>query len=95
VFAKMLSDFPEYDAEFVATMEEVLDLYQYPYDSSLAGSQHGQEAPPTDQGNVHTTAGKPKHYNYDYEHKRGGTAAWLVWPAGLSLSRARSMAQCQ
>ena len=76
---------PEQNADFVAHMEEVLDLYQQPYDPDYP-VVNMDEKPVQLIEEIRTpipaTPGKPMRYDYEYERK--GTASLFLFTEPLS-----------
>ena len=76
---------PEYDAEFVACMEEVLETYEKSYDSShpviCMDEQPVQLTKETRQP-IKATKKHPKRVDYEYE--RNGTASIFMFSEPLS-----------
>lgn len=76
---------PEEDAEFVAAMEEVLDLYQKPLDTDVP-VVNMDEQPVTLRDHIRDPQpAKPGQVErVDYEYKRYGTAALFLFTEALS-----------
>jgi hypothetical protein len=79
---------PEHNGEFVAHMEEVLDVYQMPYDPQVPlvcmDEQPVQLIKETRQP-LPTTPGQPEKVDYEYE--RNGTANIFMFTEPLSGTR--------
>jgi hypothetical protein len=63
---------PEQDAEFVACMEDVLDLYQQPYDPSVplvCMDEKPVQLLKDKKEPISAKAGKPKREDYEYERE--------------------------
>jgi DDE superfamily endonuclease len=66
---------PEHHADFVATMEDVLDLYQCPYDPrSPVVNMDEKPIQRVKETRTPLPAKPGKPQRYDYEYERGGTA---------------------
>jgi len=76
---------PDHDAEFVANMEEVLEVYEKPYDSSYPvvcmDEQPVQLVKETRQPQAAT---KEHPRRVDYEYERAGTASIFMFTEPLS-----------
>jgi hypothetical protein len=76
---------PEQDSEFVAHMEDVLDVYKRPYDPRLAvvcmDEQPTQLIKET-RSNVPAAPGRPERVDYEYE--RAGTAVNFMFTEPLA-----------
>jgi hypothetical protein len=87
---------PESDAEFVAQMESVLDLYAEPYDPNCPVicmdeqpvSLHKEARIP-----IPATAQQPKRVDYEYE--RAGTASIFMFTEPLAGWREVSVRECR
>jgi hypothetical protein len=79
---------PEHNGEFVAHMEDVLDVYQMPYDPQVPlvcmDEQPVQLIKETRQP-LPTTPGQPEKVDYEYE--RNGTANIFMFTEPLSGTR--------
>jgi len=76
---------PEQKAEFVAQMEDILDLYQGPYDPQRRLICMDEQPVQLIQGTrcpLPAQPGKPKRVDYEYE--RQGTAALFLFTAPLA-----------
>lgn len=76
---------PEANAEFVANMEEVLDVYQRPYDAShpvLCMDEQPMQLLSETRKKIKATKKHPKRV--DYEYKREGTASIFMFNEPLS-----------
>jgi hypothetical protein len=76
---------PEADAEFVACMEEVLDVYQQPYDSVcpvIAMDEQPVQLIKETRKPIAATKGHPLRIDYEYE--RAGTASVFMFNEPLS-----------
>jgi hypothetical protein len=75
---------PEADAEFVACMEDVLDVYERPYDPNRPvvnmDEQPVQLVKDTRQP-LETEPGQPRRYDHEYE--RAGTASVFLFTEAL------------
>ena len=66
---------PEADAEFVCAMEDVLDVYQRPYDASrpvVCLDEASKQLVRETRGPIPPSPGQPERVDYEYE--RNGTA---------------------
>lgn len=80
---------PEADAEFVANMEEVLETYAKPYDSThpvLCMDEQPVQLVKETRPPIKATAKHPKRVDYEYE--RAGTASIFMFTEPLSGWRA-------
>lgn len=76
---------PEADAEFVACMEEVLDVYQQPYNAAhpvLAMDEQPVQLIKETRQPIAATKSQPKRVDYEYE--RAGTASIFMFTEPLS-----------
>jgi hypothetical protein len=76
---------PEQNADFVAHMEEVLDLYQQPYDPDYPVVNMDEKPVQLIEETrtpIPATPGKPMRYDYEYERK--GTASIFLFTEPLS-----------
>ena len=76
---------PEADAEFVACMEEVLDVYQRPYDAThpvLAMDEQPVQLVQETRQPLAATKTHPERIDYEYE--RAGTASIFMFTEPLS-----------
>ena len=79
---------PEANAEFVASMEEVLDVYQRPYDPThpvLCMDEQPIQLLSETRKKIKATKNHPKRV--DYEYKREGTASIFMFNEPLSGRR--------
>ena len=76
---------PPYNAEFVAHMEDVLEIYKRPYDPALPvicmDEQPTQLIKET-RAKIAVEPGKPERVDYEYE--RNGTAANFMFTEPLA-----------
>ena len=75
---------PEIDAEFAASMEEVLDVYaREAVRSSVSGAVHGRAADSVAQGDANAdrfgTKRHPRRVDYEAEYERAGTASIFMF----------------
>ena len=66
---------PKQNAAFVACMEDVLDVYQWPYDPQrpvVNMDEHSMQLVKETRVPISVQPGKPRCYDYEYE--RNGTA---------------------
>lgn len=76
---------PEADAEFVAQMEEVLDVYQRPYDANHPVICMGEQPVQLLKESRKTIEATKKHpKRVDYEYERAGTASVFMFNEPLS-----------
>jgi uncharacterized small protein (DUF1192 family) len=76
---------PEQNADFVAHMEEVLDLYQQPYDPDYPVVNMDEKPVQLIEETrtpIPATPGKPMRYDYEYERK--GTASLFLFTEALT-----------
>lgn len=76
---------PEQNADFVAHMEEVLDLYQQPYDPNYPVVNMDEKPVQLIEETrtpIPATPGKPMRYDYEYERK--GTASIFLFTEPLT-----------
>ena len=76
---------PEQNADFVAHMEEVLDLYQQPYDPDypvVNMDEKPVQLIEETRAPIPATPGKPIRYDYEYERK--GTASIFLFTEPLT-----------
>ncbi len=76
---------PENDAEFVACMEEVLETYEKPYDSSrpvICMDEQPVQLLKETRVAIEATKDHPKRVDYEYE--RNGTASIFMFTEPLS-----------
>ena len=76
---------PEADAEFVACMEEVLDVYQQPYDAAhpvIAMDEQPVQLIKETRQPILATKSHPQRVDYEYE--RAGTASIFLFTEPLS-----------
>ena len=76
---------PEANAEFVASMEEVLDVYERPYDANhpvLCMDEQPIQLLSETRKKIKATTNHPKRV--DYEYKREGTASIFMFNEPLS-----------
>lgn len=76
---------PEQNANFVAQMEEVLDLYQQPYDPAypvVNMDEKPVQLIEETRSPIPAKPGKPKRYDYEYERK--GTASIFLFTEPLT-----------
>lgn len=76
---------PEQNADFVAHMEEVLDLYQQPYDPDYPVVNMDEKPVQLIEETrtpIPATPGKPIRYDYEYERK--GTASIFLFTEPLT-----------
>ena len=76
---------PKQNAAFVAAMEDVLDVYQRPYDSKrpvVNMDEHPVQLVKETRTPVATRPGKPERYDYEYE--RNGTAVNFMFTEPLA-----------
>ena len=72
-------------AEFVAQMEEVLDLYTQPFDAKrplVCMDERPMQLLKETRGPLPAKPGSPAKYDYEYE--RGGTAAHFLFTEPLA-----------
>ena len=87
---------PEADAEFAASMEEVLETCQRPYDAErpvVRMDEQSVQLVNETREPVPATADRPRRVDYEYE--RAGTAAVFMFfapPAGGREATARTSA---
>ncbi len=76
---------PEADGEFAAHMEEVLEIYEKPYNPAVPvvwmDEQPVQSLKET-RSPIPATAKHARRVDYDYEYERAGTAT-VIMPAGV------------
>lgn len=76
---------PEQNAEFVAQMEDILDLYQRPYDPQRPLICMDEQPVQLIQETHHPLPAQPgKPERVDYEYERKGTAALFLFTAPLA-----------
>ena len=76
---------PEQNAAFVAAMEDILDVYQRPYDALrpvVNMDEHPVQLVKETHVGVTARPGKPERYDYEYE--RNGTAVNFMFTEPLS-----------
>ena len=76
---------PEQNAAFVAAMEDILDVYQRPYDDKrpvVNMDEHPVQLVKETRDVVATGPGQPERYDYEYE--RNGTAVNFMFTEPLS-----------
>ena len=76
---------PKQNAAFVAAMEDILDVYQRPYDAGrpvVNMDEHPVQLVRETRTVVATRPGKPERYDYEYE--RNGTAVNFMFTEPLS-----------
>ena len=76
---------PEQNAAFVAAMEDILDVYQRPYDALkpvVNMDEHPVQLVKETRDVVATRPGQPERYDYEYE--RNGTAVNFMFTEPLS-----------
>ena len=76
---------PEHNAAFVATMEDVLDVYQRPYDAQrpvVNMDEHPVQLVKETRRVIAPRPGQPERYDYEYE--RNGTAVNFMFTEPLS-----------
>jgi len=81
-------------ATYVAKMEDVLDVYQRPYDPKrplVCMDEGGKELRDTPQGTLPLQEGQPKREDYEYE--RLGKANLFMWVQPLAGKRRVSVTQ--
>ena len=79
---------PKQNAAFVAAMEDILDVYQRPYDALrpvVNMDEHPVQLVKETRVPVTTRPGKPERYDYEYE--RNGTAVNFMFTEPLSCWR--------
>lgn len=79
---------PEASARFVAKMEDVLDVYQRPYDPSrpvVCIDEKSKQLLKTPKGSITATPGVPEKIDYEYE--RNGTRNIFQWVEPLTGRR--------
>ena len=83
---------PQADAEFVANMEQVLDLYQKPYDPDcpvVCMDEQPVQLVKETRPPMAATKNRPRRVDYEYE--RAGTAAVFLFSEPLAeLARIRA-----
>lgn len=75
---------PDGDAEFVARMEDVLNLYERPYDPKtpiVCMDERPIQLVKETRVPIGMRRGKPRRYDYEYE--RAGTASAFLWTEAL------------
>ena len=75
---------PKQNAAFVAAMEDILDVYQRPYDAKrpvVNMDEHPVQLVKETRLPVATRPGKPERYDYEYE--RNGTAVNFMFTEPL------------
>ena len=76
---------PKQNAAFVAAMEDILDVYQRPYDAKrpvVNMDEHPVQLVKETRVPLTTRPGKPERYDYEYE--RNGTAVNYMFTEPLS-----------
>ena len=76
---------PKQNAAFVAAMEDILDVYQRPYDAKrpvVNMDEHPVQLVKETRLPVATRPGKPERYDYEYE--RNGTAVNFMFTEPLA-----------
>jgi hypothetical protein len=79
---------PKHNAEFVASMEDVLDIYERPYDSQfpvVCMDEQPVQLIGETRISLPIEAGQPKRY--DYEYRRNGTAVNFMFTEPLASWR--------
>ncbi|MBO1350308.1 MAG: IS630 family transposase [Hormoscilla sp. GUM202] len=79
---------PEENADFVAAMEDVLDIYQRPYDANVpVVCMDEQPVQLTKETRIPLPPEPGKPARYDYEYERNGTASIFMFCEPLSGKR--------
>jgi hypothetical protein len=76
---------PKPSAQFVAKMEDVLEVYQRPYDAKrpqVCLDEARKELHSTPKGTLPSEPGRPARQDYAYE--RHGTASLFLWVEPLT-----------
>jgi len=79
---------PEKDAEFVANMEDVLEVYKRPYDPKhpvVCMDEQPTQLIKETRKKIAAKPGQPERYDYEYE--RNGTAAIFMFTEPLAGKR--------
>lgn len=79
---------PKHDAEFVACMEDVLDIYERPYDSRFpVVCMDEQPVQLIGETRIALPIGPGQQERYDYEYRRNGTAVNFMFNEPLASWR--------
>jgi hypothetical protein len=79
---------PKQDAEFVACMEDVLDIYERPYDSRFpVVCMDEQPVQLIGETRIALPIGRGRNQRYDYEYRRNGTAVNFMFTEPLTSWR--------
>ena len=79
---------PKHDAEFVACMEDILDIYERPYDSRFpVVCMDEQPVQLIGETRIALSTARGRPQRYDYEYRRNGTAVNFMFTEPLTSWR--------
>lgn len=79
---------PKHNAEFVACMEDILDMYERPYDARFpVVCMDEQPVQLIGETRIALSAGPGRTEKYDYEYRRNGTAVNFMFTEPLACWR--------
>jgi hypothetical protein len=85
---------PKHDAEFVACMEDILDMYERPYDARFpVVCMDEQPVQLIGETRIALPAGPGRTEKYDYEYRRNGTAVNFMFTEPLACWRTVAIRQ--